>query len=89
MDLEGKPHIVDFGLAKTESQDFTMTLAGQFIGTPAYTIAGTSTWRGIMDWAIDENTMLYFDMFKATDSTFHYPVTDVVPGRIVGAGWVD
>lgn len=36
MDETGTPHITDFGLAKSESDDFTMTLEGQLMGTPAY-----------------------------------------------------
>ena len=36
MDLDGQPHIADFGLAKREAGEITMTLDGQVIGTPAY-----------------------------------------------------
>ncbi|MBS0262338.1 MAG: protein kinase [Planctomycetes bacterium] len=36
MDLENQPHVTDFGLAKREGAEITMTLAGQIIGTPAY-----------------------------------------------------
>ncbi len=36
MDLSGVPHIVDFGLAKRDSGEITMTLDGQILGTPAY-----------------------------------------------------
>lgn len=36
MDLEGQPHITDFGLAKRESGEITMTVEGQVLGTPAY-----------------------------------------------------
>lgn len=37
IDAEGQPHLTDFGLAKhTESEDVTMTLEGQVLGTPAY-----------------------------------------------------
>jgi serine/threonine protein kinase/formylglycine-generating enzyme required for sulfatase activity len=36
MDLEGQPHVVDFGLAKRDSGEITMTLDGQILGTPAY-----------------------------------------------------
>ena len=36
MDLAGDPHIVDFGLAKREVGEVTMTLEGQVLGTPAY-----------------------------------------------------
>jgi hypothetical protein len=36
MDLRGEPHIMDFGLAKRESGEITMTREGQVLGTPAY-----------------------------------------------------
>src|SRR5439155_4339311 len=36
MDLEGQPHLTDFGLAKRESGEITMTVEGQILGTPAY-----------------------------------------------------
>ncbi len=36
MDLEGRPHIMDFGVAKRETGEVTITLDGQIIGTPAY-----------------------------------------------------
>ncbi len=36
IDTEGRPHIMDFGLAKRESGDTTMTPDGQVMGTPAY-----------------------------------------------------
>jgi len=36
MDLEGQPHIMDFGLAKREAGEITMTVEGRVIGTPAY-----------------------------------------------------
>jgi tetratricopeptide (TPR) repeat protein len=36
MDAAGEPHIMDFGLAKREAGDQTMTLEGQILGTPAY-----------------------------------------------------
>jgi len=36
MDREGQPHITDFGLAKRETGEVTMTLDGQILGTPAY-----------------------------------------------------
>ncbi|MCA9078693.1 MAG: serine/threonine protein kinase [Planctomycetaceae bacterium] len=36
MDLEGQPHIMDFGLAKREAGEITMTLEGKVLGTPAY-----------------------------------------------------
>ena len=36
MDVSGQPHIADFGLAKRDSGEITMTVEGQVIGTPAY-----------------------------------------------------
>ncbi len=36
LDLEGKQHIMDFGLAKREAGEITVTLDGQVLGTPAY-----------------------------------------------------
>src|SRR5262249_44036890 len=36
LDLEGRPHLVDFGLAKRAADDVTVTLEGQVLGTPAY-----------------------------------------------------
>ncbi len=36
LDSEGEPHIVDFGLARRDSGEITMTLDGQVLGTPAY-----------------------------------------------------
>ena len=36
MDLCGQPHLTDFGLAKREAGEITMTVDGQVLGTPAY-----------------------------------------------------
>ena len=36
LDLDGRPHLMDFGLAKREAGEITMTLDGQVLGTPAY-----------------------------------------------------
>ncbi len=36
LDLEGEPHIMDFGLAKRDSEEITMTIQGRILGTPAY-----------------------------------------------------
>lgn len=36
IDGAGKPHITDFGLAKVESLDATLTSDGRILGTPAY-----------------------------------------------------
>ncbi len=36
LDLDGEPHIMDFGLAKRDAGEVTMTMDGQILGTPAY-----------------------------------------------------
>jgi WD40 repeat protein/tRNA A-37 threonylcarbamoyl transferase component Bud32 len=36
IDRDGKPHITDFGLARREVGEVTMTMDGQLLGTPAY-----------------------------------------------------
>lgn len=36
IDGEGEPHLMDFGLARREAGEITMTLDGQVLGTPAY-----------------------------------------------------
>jgi serine/threonine protein kinase len=36
LDESGEPHIMDFGLARREAGDVTMTLEGRVLGTPAY-----------------------------------------------------
>jgi len=36
IDHDGKPYLMDFGLAKRESQEIAMTVEGQPIGTPSY-----------------------------------------------------
>ena len=36
MDEAGEPHLTDFGLAKREAGEITMTAEGQILGTPAY-----------------------------------------------------
>ena len=36
IDGEGQPHVMDFGLARTESTEATITESGQVVGTPAY-----------------------------------------------------
>ncbi len=33
---DGRPHILDFGLAKREAADISITLEGKVLGTPAY-----------------------------------------------------
>ena len=36
LDAAGHPHLMDFGLAKRDAGEVTMTLDGQVLGTPAY-----------------------------------------------------
>jgi eukaryotic-like serine/threonine-protein kinase len=36
LDPEGRPHLMDFGLAKREAEEGSMTQEGQVLGTPAY-----------------------------------------------------
>src|SRR5207245_8990684 len=36
LDEAGAPHLMDFGLAKREAGEISMTLEGQVLGTPAY-----------------------------------------------------
>ena len=36
IDACGEPHIMDFGLAKRDADDITMTMDGRILGTPAY-----------------------------------------------------
>ncbi len=36
LDAEGRPHLMDFGLAKRDTDETPMTLDGQVLGTPAY-----------------------------------------------------
>jgi len=36
IDGDGEPHLMDFGLAKREIGEITMTVDGQILGTPAY-----------------------------------------------------
>ena len=36
LDVDGEPHIMDFGLAKRDAGEITMTLEGRVLGTPAY-----------------------------------------------------
>ncbi|MDF1745580.1 MAG: serine/threonine-protein kinase, partial [Gimesia sp.] len=36
MDVDGEPHLLDFGLAKRDATEVTLTVEGHILGTPAY-----------------------------------------------------
>lgn len=36
LDVDGQPHLMDFGLAKREAGEITVTVDGKVLGTPAY-----------------------------------------------------
>ena len=36
VDADGQPHLTDFGLAKREAGEITMTIDGRILGAPAY-----------------------------------------------------
>ncbi len=36
LDADGEPHVMDFGLARREAGEVTMTIEGKVLGTPAY-----------------------------------------------------
>jgi tetratricopeptide (TPR) repeat protein len=36
LDIDGEPHIADFGLARRDASEITVTIDGQIVGTPAY-----------------------------------------------------
>ena len=36
VDQDGRPHIIDFGLAKSSNDDYDLTIQGELLGTPAY-----------------------------------------------------
>ncbi len=46
VDPAGEPHVVDFGLAKREAGELTMTIDGQILGTPAYMSPEQASGRG-------------------------------------------
>jgi tetratricopeptide (TPR) repeat protein len=56
MDTEGQPHLMDFGLAKRELGEVTMTVEGQILGTPAYMSPEQA--QGQTSW-IDRRTDVY------------------------------
>lgn len=56
MDQEGEPHLMDFGLAKRDVNEVTMTIDGQILGTPAYMSPEQAAGRG--HWT-DRRTDIY------------------------------
>jgi len=46
LEPSGEPHVTDFGLAKRDSGEITMTLDGQILGTPAYMSPEQAAGRG-------------------------------------------
>lgn len=46
VDADGKPHIADFGLARTIQQDSGLTIEGTLLGTPAYMSPEQAVGRG-------------------------------------------
>jgi WD40 repeat protein/tetratricopeptide (TPR) repeat protein len=49
IDGAGRPHVTDFGLARREEGDATVTLEGQVLGTPAYMSPEQAAGRGKVD----------------------------------------
>jgi hypothetical protein len=56
MDEANQPHLMDFGLAKRETGEITMTVDGQILGTPAYMSPEQA--RGQSHWT-DRRTDIY------------------------------
>ncbi len=56
IDVAGQPHLMDFGLAKREIGEVTMTVEGQILGTPAYMSPEQA--QGQTSW-IDRRTDIY------------------------------
>ncbi|MBT8486677.1 MAG: serine/threonine protein kinase [Phycisphaerales bacterium] len=75
VDRDGVPHVLDFGLAKSdEAERSSVTLSGQFIGTPAY--ASPEQVRGGAD-ALDVRSDVYslgVMLFEMLTGVMPYPV---------------
>ncbi|MGE3241044.1 MAG: serine/threonine-protein kinase [Pirellulales bacterium] len=56
IDQAGEPHLMDFGLAKREAGEVTMTIDGHIVGTPAYMSPEQAT--GGASW-VDRRTDVY------------------------------
>ena len=56
LDRNGKPHLMDFGLAKRETDDESLTLEGQVLGTPAYMSPEQASGKSH---EVDERTDIY------------------------------
>jgi serine/threonine protein kinase len=56
IDQEGEPHLMDFGLAKREAGEVTMTVDGRIMGTPAYMSPEQAS--GATHW-VDRRTDIY------------------------------
>ena len=56
LDGDGQPHIMDFGLAKREAGEITMTVEGRILGTPAYMSPEQARGEGH---AVDRRTDIY------------------------------
>jgi serine/threonine protein kinase len=56
LDFEQRPHLMDFGLAKRDVDEITMTTDGQIVGTPAYMSPEQADGKG--GWA-DRRTDIY------------------------------
>ena len=56
IDAKGKPYVMDFGLAKRDSGEITMTVEGQVLGTPAFMSPEQAS--GMASW-VDRRTDVY------------------------------
>ena len=46
LDVDGSPHVIDFGLARRDAGEVTMTVEGHVLGTPAYMSPEQAMGRG-------------------------------------------